>query len=130
MTTTPLDTTPSAPGWLDRFNAWALHLPPRIARRIAAWSVDGFWWVIDAVRAWPRAGLVAYWVVWAFAPIPRFEPSWGWWNLALALTWPLFWEIVWEIQERRRWVDDDPGQVSDPQAVWGHMARTRTGAGT
>ena len=88
----------------------------------------GFWWAVDIVRAWPRAGLVAWWMVWAFAPVPRFEPSWGWWNLGLALTWPLFWEIVWEIQDRRRWVDDDPGQVSDPQAVWGAMSSPRVGA--
>lgn len=95
--------------------------------RLTRLALAGMWAAYDAVRAWPRAGMVAYWMLWALAPVPRFEPDWGWWNLGLVLTWPLVWEVVWEIRERRRWTDDDPPwqQQSDPQTVWGHMSGTR-----
>lgn len=94
--------------------------------RLARLALAGMWAAYDAVRAWPRAGMVAYWLLWAFAPVPKLVPAWGWWNVGLVATWPLVWEVVWEVRERRRWVDDEPWQQqSDPQAVWGHMSGTR-----
>lgn len=134
MSTATPDTTitvPEAPTLLDRLNAWALRLPPRLARFVLRHGVAGFWWAVDIVRAWPRAGLVAWWMVWAFAPVPRFEPSWGWYNVALVATWPLTAELVILARDQYRaryWVHEDEEQVSDPQAVWGAMSSPRVGA--
>lgn len=135
MSTTTPDTTaplaPEAPSWLDKFNGWLLRAPLRLARFAFRHGKAGVEWVVDTVRAWPRAGIVAWWLIWAFAPIPRFEASWGWYNIALVASWPITFELVILARDQwraRYWVEEDPETVSDPQAVWGSMSRPRVGA--
>lgn len=109
----------SAP-WMARVTTWMVNLPIRGV--VAAW-----WWAVDIVRAWPRAGLVAWWLIWAIGPIPKWDTTWGWSNVVLVAMWPVVWEVVWAVRDHYTtdtpFVDRVPGDV---EATWDLLTRTRT----